>query len=49
LGNGTVEVVFLGVIGMGEHGSDFDTAGEQGFNPGTTNIDRRRQQLLNSW
>ena len=38
LGDGAVEVVFLGVIGMGEHGSNFVTRTEQGFNACTANI-----------
>jgi len=38
LRDGTVEIVFLGVIGMGEHGSNVVTGSQQGFNASTANI-----------
>ena len=38
LGDGTVEVVFLGVIGMGEHGGNVVTGAEQRFNACAANI-----------
>ncbi|MNG05685.1 hypothetical protein D3C84_888900 [compost metagenome] len=38
LRNRAVEGVFLRIIGMGEHGGNLVTAGEQGFDAGTANI-----------